>query len=152
MGGKRFNVTGMLTRPLAFYEHPASGALIGSCPESVAGDAHKAILTADAAFPEWRSRTGRGRSRILRRWYELLIENKEDLATLIIWENGKALPDAAGEVLFAGSFLEWFAEEAARIYGDVIPYSAPGFRVQTIKEPVGVIGLITPYVHPPNLQ
>lgn len=77
------------------------------------------------------------------------MENKEDLATLITWENGKAKPDALGEVAFAASFLEWYSEEAARIYGDVIPHSAPGFRTSVIKEPVGVCGLITPYVlHP----
>lgn len=74
-----------------------------------------------------------------------MIQNKEDLATLITWENGKAGPDAAGEVLFAASFLEWFAEEAPRVYGDVVPHSQPGFRVSVLKEPVGVVGLITPY-------
>ncbi|WAO87634.1 Succinate-semialdehyde dehydrogenase [Fusarium falciforme] len=137
VSGKRFDV-----------HDPASGALIGSCPESVAQDAEQAIKIAAAALPEWRSRTGRNRSRILRRWYELVIENKEDLATLITWENGKAGPDAAGEVLFAASFLEWFAEEAPRVYGDVIPHSAPGFRVSVLKEPVGVVGLITPWNFP----
>ncbi|KAL6357090.1 hypothetical protein LRP88_10708 [Fusarium phalaenopsidis] len=137
VSGKRFNV-----------HDPASGALIGSCPESVAQDAEQAIKIAAAALPEWRSRTGRNRSRILRRWYDLVIENKEDLATLITWENGKAGPDAAGEVLFAASFLEWFAEEAPRVYGDVIPHSAPGFRVSVLKEPVGVVGLITPWNFP----
>lgn len=95
-------------------------------------------------MPGWRNRSGRERSRILRRWYDLIMENREDLATLISWENGKAKADAAGEVVFASSFLEWFSEEAARIYGDVIPHSAPGFRVSVIKEPVGVCGLITP--------
>lgn len=72
------------------------------------------------------------------------MENQEDLATLITWENGKAKPDATGEVLFAASFLEWFAEEAARIYGDVIPHTQPSFRVSVLKEPIGVCGLITP--------
>lgn len=74
------------------------------------------------------------------------MENKDDLATLITWENGKAAPDAKGEVLFAASFLEWFAEEAPRVYGDLIPHTQPGFRVAVHKEPVGVVGLITPYV------
>lgn len=73
-----------------------------------------------------------------------MLENAEDLATLISWENGKAKADAAGEVLFAASFLEWFSEEAGRVYGDVIPHSAPGFRVSVLKEPVGVCGLIVP--------
>lgn len=126
---------------------PASGKLIGSCPESDTGDAQRAIESAAAALPAWRSRSGRNRSRLLRRWYDLVMENKEDLATLITWENGKAKPDAAGEVLFAASFLEWFSEEAARIYGDVIPHTQPSFRVSVLKEPIGVCGLITPWVH-----
>ncbi|KAJ5087342.1 hypothetical protein N7456_010958 [Penicillium angulare] len=135
--GKRFNVT-----------DPATGALIGSCPESDSKDAQKAIQAAAAAMPAWRSRAGRNRGRILRRWYELIMENQEDLATLITWENGKAKPDATGEVLFAASFLEWFSEEAARVYGDVIPHSQPNFRVSVLKEPVGVCGLITPWNFP----
>ncbi|BCS19844.1 NAD-dependent succinate-semialdehyde dehydrogenase [Aspergillus puulaauensis] len=127
---------------------PASGSLIGTCPESTPQDAEQAIRAAAAALPVWRTRTGRDRSRILRKWYELVIQNKEDLATLITWENGKARPDAAGEVLFAASFLEWFAEEAPRVYGDVVPHSQPGFRVSVLKEPVGVVGLITPWNFP----
>ncbi|KAL4895341.1 Aldehyde/histidinol dehydrogenase [Aspergillus ambiguus] len=127
---------------------PATGQLIGTCPESVAQDAKKAIDVAAHALPAWRSLSGRGRSRILRRWYELVMENKDDLATLITWENGKAGPDAVGEVNFAASFLEWFAEEAPRVYGDVIPHSQPSFRVSVLKEPVGVVGLITPWNFP----
>ena len=96
------------------------------------------------SFPGWRNRTGRERSRILRRWYDLLLQHREDLATIISWENGKSKSDASGEVLFAASFLEWYSEEAARVYGDVIPHSAPGFRVSVTREPVGVCGLITP--------
>ncbi|KAH6693852.1 Aldehyde/histidinol dehydrogenase [Plectosphaerella plurivora] len=127
---------------------PATGALIGSCPESVPEDVEKAIHAASEALPLWRSRTGRDRARVLKRWYDLVLENKEDLATLITWENGKAQADAAGEVLFAASFLEWFAEEASRIYGDIIPHSAAGFRVSVVKEPIGVCGLITPWNFP----
>ncbi|KAL4878162.1 Aldehyde/histidinol dehydrogenase [Aspergillus karnatakaensis] len=127
---------------------PATGALIGTCPESTATDVSPSIEAAATALPAWRSRTGRDRSRILRRWYELVVENKDDLATLITWENGKAGPDAAGEVLFAASFLEWFAEEAPRVYGDVIPHTQAGFRVSVLKEPVGVVGLITPWNFP----
>lgn len=103
-----------------------------------------AIQAASAALPVWRSATGRDRSRILRHWYELVLENKDDLATLITLENGKSKADAAGEVLFAASFIEWFAEEAPRIYGDVISHSQSSFRVSTLKEPIGVCGLITP--------
>ena len=74
------------------------------------------------------------------------MENREDLATLVGWENGKAKADAMGEVIFASSFVEWFSEEAARAYGDIIPHSSPGFRVSVTKEPIGVCGLICPYV------
>ena len=81
---------------------------------------------------------------MLRKWYDLMTENSEDLATLVTWENGKPFNDAKGEVTYAASFLEWFSEEAPRNYGDVIPSSVPANRVFTIKEPVGVCGLITP--------
>ncbi|OQD85125.1 hypothetical protein PENANT_c011G07769 [Penicillium antarcticum] len=135
VSGRQFKVT-----------DPANGNVIASGPESARIDAEKAIQSAAAALPAWRSRPGRNRGRILRRWYELVMENKDDLATLITLENGKAKADAEGEVLFAASFLEWFAEEAARIYGDVIPHSQPGFRVSVLKEPIGVCGLVTPYV------
>lgn len=118
--------------------------MIGTCPESNTEDAERAIQSAAAAFPAWRSKSGRERSKILRRWYELINENRNDLATLISWENGKAATDAMGEVAFAASFLEWFSEEAARNYGDVIPHSNAGFRVEAVKEPIGVCGLITP--------
>ncbi|POR36830.1 Aldehyde dehydrogenase, C-terminal [Tolypocladium paradoxum] len=127
---------------------PATNAVIGHCPESTVKDAENAIQSAAAALPRWRSRTGRDRARILRRWYELVMENVEDLTTLITSENGKAKADAKGEVAFAASFLEWFAEEAARVYGDIIPHSVPGFRVSVLKEPVGVCGLITPWNFP----
>ncbi|KAJ9157395.1 Succinate-semialdehyde dehydrogenase [Pleurostoma richardsiae] len=127
---------------------PATGELIGTCPESTTKDAQAAIDAAATAFPAWRSLTGRERSRILRRFYELVIENKADLATIIAWENGKALPDANVEVMLAAGFLEWFAEEAPRIYGDVVPHSAQGNRITILKEPVGVCGLITPWNFP----
>ncbi|KAI1017936.1 hypothetical protein LB504_003915 [Fusarium proliferatum] len=127
---------------------PATGSTIGSCPESNPEDAESAIQAASAALPVWKSATGRDRSRILRQWYELVLENKDDLATLITLENGKSKADAAGEVLFAASFIEWFAEEAPRIYGDVISHSQSSFRVSTLKEPIGVCGLITPWNFP----
>lgn len=96
------------------------------------------------AFASFRTQTGRQRSKLLRRWYDLVMENHEDLAVLITWENGKPAADARGEVTYAANFFEWFSEEAPRIYGDTIPSSVPGNRVLTIKEPVGVCGLITP--------
>ncbi|KAE8381837.1 Aldehyde/histidinol dehydrogenase [Aspergillus bertholletiae] len=127
---------------------PATNEVIGTCPESTAQDANRAIAAAATAMPAWRNLTGRERSHILRRWYELVRENCDDLVMLISWENGKARADAVSEVHFSASFLEWFAEEAARVYDDVIPHSARGFRVTVIKEPVGVCGLITPWNFP----
>lgn len=109
-------------------------------------DIENAIQVAAAAFPSFRKTTGRERSRMLRKWYQLMIDNAEDLARLITWENGKPLADAKGEVNYAANFFEWFSEEAPRNYGDTIEASIPGNRVFTIKEPVGVCGLITPYV------
>ena len=85
---------------------------------------------------------------MLRKWYELMTENADDLATLITWENGKPWADAKGEVAYAAGFFEWFAEEAPRTYGDVIPATVSGNRIITLKEPVGVCGLITPSVIP----
>lgn len=113
-------------------------------PEFDAEDTKLAIDAAAAAFPEFRKTTGRQRSKMLRKWYDLMVENSEDIATLITWENGKPLADAKGEATYAANFFEWFSEEAPRIYGDTIPASVVGNRVVTIKEPVGVCGLITP--------
>ncbi|KAK2736242.1 succinate semialdehyde dehydrogenase NADP+ linked [Myotisia sp. PD_48] len=127
---------------------PSTGRLIGTCPEFTAADTQKAIDAAVAAFPSFRKTLARDRARMLRRWYELMTENSEDLATLITWENGKPLADAKGEVKYAASFFEWFSEEAPRIYGDTIPSSVPGNRIITIKEPVGVCGFITPWNFP----
>lgn len=136
--GKTFEVT-----------DPSSGKLIGTCPEFDKADTDLAIKAAAAALPDFRKKTGRERSRYLRKWYELMMENSEDLAKLITWENGKPLADATGEVNYAASFFEWFSEEAPRTYGDTIPATVgPGNRVMTIKEPVGVCGLITPWNFP----
>ncbi|KAL4986079.1 Aldehyde/histidinol dehydrogenase [Aspergillus falconensis] len=127
---------------------PATGKLIGTCPEFSASDTEKAIQAASEAFPKFRTTLARERARMLRRWYQLMIDNAEDLATLITWENGKPLADAKGEVNYAASFFEWFSEEAPRTYGDTIPASVPGNRVLTVKQPVGVCGLITPWNFP----
>ncbi|RYP27631.1 hypothetical protein DL767_007595 [Monosporascus sp. MG133] len=127
---------------------PSTGELIGSCPEFDAKDTEKAIAAAAAAFEGFRTKTGREKSKLLRKWYDLTVENAEDLATLITWENGKPLTDAKGEVTYAANFFEWFSEEAPRVYGDTISATVPGNRVLTIKEPVGVCGLITPWNFP----
>ncbi|CAI7582235.1 unnamed protein product [Penicillium bialowiezense] len=128
--------------------NPATEALIGTCPESNTDDINSAIQAAAKAFPAWRSQSGRQRGRILRRFYELVVENKEDIGKIITAENGKAKGDAEGEALFSAGFFEWFSEEAPRIYGDVIPHSNPSSRTQVVKEPVGVCGLITPWNFP----
>jgi succinate-semialdehyde dehydrogenase/glutarate-semialdehyde dehydrogenase len=113
-----------------------------------ASDTEAAIAAAAAALPAFRKLTGRERSRMLRKWYQLMIDNADDLAKLITWENGKPFADAKGEVNYAASFFEWFAEEAPRMYGSTIPATVAGNRVFTVKEPVGVCGLITPWNFP----
>ncbi|KAI9899856.1 hypothetical protein N3K66_004118 [Trichothecium roseum] len=128
--------------------NPATDAVIGVCPESSVKDLEAAIDAASKAFGPWRALSGRQRGRIIHRVFGLLIENKEDLGRIITEENGKAKGDAEGEVLFAASFFEWFGEEAARIYGDVVPHTNPSFRTQILKEPVGVCGLIVPWNFP----
>ncbi|KAF2823366.1 succinate-semialdehyde dehydrogenase-like protein [Ophiobolus disseminans] len=127
---------------------PATGDLIGTQPEMDRADTEAAIAAAAAALPAFRKLTGRERSRMLRKWYQLMIDNADDLAKLITWENGKPFADAKGEVTYAAGFFEWFAEEAPRTYGATIPASVAGNRVFTIKEPVGVCGLITPWNFP----
>ncbi|KAF6812368.1 succinate-semialdehyde dehydrogenase, partial [Colletotrichum musicola] len=128
--------------------NPATEELIGTCPESNIDNLQKAIEAAARAFPAWKLRSGGERGRILRRIFELLVDNNEDLGRIITSENGKAKGDAEGEVLFAASFFEWFAEEAPRAYGDVVPHSRPTHRTYVVKEPVGVCGLIVPWNFP----
>ncbi len=128
--------------------NPSTEELIGTCPESTTDDINAAIYAAAKAFPLWRAQSGRQRGRILRRLFELLVENKEDIGKIITAENGKAKGDAEGEALFSAGFFEWFSEEAPRIYGDIIPHSNPACRTQVLKEPIGVCGLITPWNFP----
>lgn len=111
-------------------------------------DTELAINAASEALPAFRKLNGRQRGRMLHKWYTLMMDNAEDLAKIITWENGKPLADSRGEVSYAASFFEWFAEEAPRTYGDTIPASVPGNRIFTVKEPVGVVGLITPWNFP----
>jgi succinate-semialdehyde dehydrogenase / glutarate-semialdehyde dehydrogenase len=125
---------------------PATGKLIGTMPDMDKNDTAAAIEAAAAALPSFRKTTGRERARLLRKWYQAIMDNAEDLAKIITWENGKPLADATGEVTYGANFIEWFAEEAPRVYGDTIPASIAGNRVFTMKEPVGVCGLITPLV------
>ncbi|KAG5938511.1 hypothetical protein E4U59_003755 [Claviceps monticola] len=127
---------------------PSTGTLIGTVAECDAEDTKLAIKAAASAFPAFRRLTGRERAKLLRKWYDLMVENADDIAKLITWENGKPVTEAKGEAAYAANFFEWFSEEAPRTYGDTIPATVPGNRVWTVKEPVGVCGLITPWNFP----
>ena len=127
---------------------PGTGKKIGSCPEFNQDDTKKAIAAATEAFQSFKKTLPRERATLLRKWYNLMMENAEDLATLITWENGKPFNDAKGEVTYAANFFQWFSEEAPRVSGDTIAASIPGNRIMTLKQPVGVCGLITPWNFP----
>ncbi len=128
--------------------NPATGELIGVVPNMGRGETRRAIEAAQAAQPAWRALTAKERAARLRRWYELMLENQEDLARIMTAEQGKPLAEARGEVAYAASFLEWFAEEGKRLYGDVIPAHAGDKRILVQKEPVGVTAAITPWNFP----
>jgi len=128
--------------------NPASGETLGSVPKLGATETRRAIEAADAAWPAWRGLTAGERAAILRRWAELVVEHQEDLGRLMTAEQGKPLAEAKGEIVYAASFLEWFAEEAKRVYGDVIPAHQRDKRLVVIKQPVGVCGAITPWNFP----
>lgn len=128
--------------------NPATGETLGSIPKMGAGETERAIAAADAALPAWRAKTAKERSVILRNWFNLMLENQEDLAVLMTQEQGKPLPEAMGEVLYSASFIEWFAEEGKRIYGDTIPAPNGDWRIIVTKEPIGVCAAITPWNFP----
>lgn len=128
--------------------NPANNEVIGICPECTVADLHAAIQAASRAFQQWKAFSGRQRSRVLHKVFDLLIEHQQDLAAIITTENGKATADAQGEVQMAASYFEWFSEEAVRIYGDVVEHTNPSLRTRIVKMPVGVCGLITPWNFP----
>ncbi|XCN74634.1 MAG: NAD-dependent succinate-semialdehyde dehydrogenase [Candidatus Electrothrix aestuarii] len=134
-------------KSIAVY-NPATGELVGEVPSLGRKETLLAIEAADAAWPAWRSKTAHERSRCIRRWYDLIIENKEDLAIIMTAEQGKPLAESRGEILYAASFVEWFAEEAKRVYGDTVPMAQPGKRIIVLKQPVGVCAAITPWNFP----
>lgn len=125
--------------------NPATGELIGSVPMLGEAETRQAIAAAEEAQKEWAARTAQERSSILRRWYELMVAHADELAEILTLEQGKPLAEAKGEVLYGASFIEWFAEEGKRIYGDVIPTHKAGARVVVVKQPIGVVGAITPW-------
>ena len=135
--GKSFTVT-----------NPATGEEIAKVADLGAEETRQAINAADAALPAWRAKTAKERATILRRWFELIMAAQEDLAVLMTLEQGKPLTEARGEVAYGASFIEWFAEEGKRVYGDVIPTFAGNKRIVVLKEPIGVVAAITPWNFP----
>ena len=129
-------------------KNPATGEVLGTVPKMGAAETRRAIASADAAWPGWRRRTAAERGAILRRWFDLILANTDDIGALMTAEQGKPLPEAKGEVKYAASFVEWFAEEAKRAYGDVIPSPFADKRMLVIKQPVGVCAAITPWNFP----
>jgi len=136
-GGKAIQVT-----------NPANGCIVGSVPSLTAGNVEKAIDAAERAFADWSRRAARDRAAILRRWFDLLVENADDLGALMTAEQGKPLAEARGEALYAASFVEWFAEEAKRVYGETIPAPTTDKRLIVLKQPIGVCAAITPWNFP----
>ena len=128
--------------------NPASGEVLGTIPKMGADETRRAIEAANAAYPAWRAKTAKERATILRKWFDLMMENQEDLAKMMTAEQGKPLKESMGEIVYAASFIEWFAEEGKRVYGDVIPQHAPGKRIVVTKEPIGVCAAITPWNFP----
>jgi succinate-semialdehyde dehydrogenase/glutarate-semialdehyde dehydrogenase len=128
--------------------NPATGRAIASVPHMGQPEVRRAIDAAHAAGPEWRARTGKERAAILRKWHDLVMASQEDLARILTAEQGKPLAEARGEIAYAASYLEWFAEEAKRVYGDIIPAHQRDKRIVVLKEPVGVCAAITPWNFP----
>jgi succinate-semialdehyde dehydrogenase/glutarate-semialdehyde dehydrogenase len=135
--GRRFDV-----------DNPGDGSLVGSVPDMGAAEAKRAIEAAGRALPAWRALPAKERSRIVRNWYDLIVANADDLALILTTEQGKPLAEAKGEILYGASFVEWFAEEAKRIYGDTIPSPTNDRRLIVLKQPIGVCAAITPWNFP----
>ena len=128
--------------------NPANGEVLGQVPGLGGAETRRAIEAANAAWPAWRAKTAKERATILRRWSDMMLANQDDLALLMTAEQGKPLAESKGEIAYAASFIEWFAEEGKRVYGDTIPSPWPDKRIVVIKEPVGVCAAITPWNFP----
>ena len=128
--------------------NPATGALLGSVPALDAAATERAVAAAYGAFPAWAAKTAKERAMLLRRWHDLILLNADDLARLMTAEQGKPLAESKGEIAYAASFIEWFAEEAKRVYGDVIPGHQADKRILVLRQPVGVVAAITPWNFP----
>jgi len=128
--------------------NPADGSVIGTVPKMGAAETRRAIEAAERAWPAWAAKTAKERATILRNWFNLMMENQEDLARLMTLEQGKPLAEARGEIAYGASFIEWFAEEGKRIYGDTIPPHQADKRIVVLKQPIGVTAAITPWNFP----
>jgi succinate-semialdehyde dehydrogenase/glutarate-semialdehyde dehydrogenase len=128
--------------------NPATAARLGVVPNMGAAETQRAIDAAAAALPAWAARTAKERAGLMRRWFNLMLENQHDLAVLMTAEQGKPLAESEGEILYAASFIEWFAEEGKRLYGDVIPGHQADKRILVLRQPVGVVAAITPWNFP----
>ncbi len=128
--------------------NPATGGLITRVSDLGAHETRLAIAAAENALPGWRALTAKARAQILRRWFDLVMENQEELAQLLSLEQGKPLAESRGEIAYGASFIEWFAEEGKRVYGETIPATQSGQRIVTIRQPIGIVGAITPWNFP----
>ena len=128
--------------------NPASGAVLARVPDFLEGETRRAIELANAAWPAWAAKTAKERAGVLRKWFDLMMANVEDLAVIMTSEQGKPLAESRGEVAYGASFIEWFAEEGKRIYGDIIPQTQAGRRILVLKQPIGVVAAITPWNFP----
>ncbi|MCA3084964.1 MAG: aldehyde dehydrogenase family protein, partial [Rhodocyclaceae bacterium] len=129
-------------------DNPADASRVAEVADCGAVETRRAIEAANAALPAWRAMTAKARGAILRKWFELMVANIDDLAQILVAENGKPLAEAKGEIMFGASFIEWFAEEGKRVYGDVIPPHLPDKRLLVIKQAIGVTAAITPWNFP----
>jgi succinate-semialdehyde dehydrogenase / glutarate-semialdehyde dehydrogenase len=137
-----------ITGQVRSVSNPATGREIGTIPNMGEAETRRAINAAADALPDWRARTAKERASILRRWFDLMIENQDDLATMMTVEQGKPLAESRGEIAYAASFIEWFAEEGKRVYGDTIPGHGRDKRIVVLKQPIGVTAAITPWNFP----
>lgn len=136
-GDDTFNVT-----------NPADGSLVCTLQNATAQDAEAAVASSYAAMPAWRAKTAKARAQIMRRWYELCIQHQDELAAILTAEQGKPLAEAKGEIAYGSSYIEWYGEEAKRVYGDTIPGASSDSRIVIVKQPIGVVSAITPWNFP----
>jgi succinate-semialdehyde dehydrogenase/glutarate-semialdehyde dehydrogenase len=128
--------------------NPANGELLGSVPHMGGAETRRAIEAAHDAMPLWAKKTAAERAKIMRRWFDLMLANVDDLAVIMTAEQGKPLAESKGEIAYAASFIEWFAEEGKRIYGDIIPGHQADKRIMVLRQPIGVVAAITPWNFP----